>query len=97
MFEMSCSSIAAVLPLLAEAIKRVQDKQVIRKPGFDDEFGVIRVFVENEQAELGGQMNLFDLSPAKPRANESTSEDCLVFRKRENITARRQATGLWRC
>ncbi|CAK8724306.1 DNA 3'-5' helicase [Candidatus Electronema halotolerans] len=77
--------IAVVSPLLAEAIKRVREKQVIRKPGFDGEFGVIRVFAENEQAELGGQMNLFGLRPAKPRAKKAAQKT--VFRKRDTATA----------
>ena len=45
--------------LLAEAIKRVRDGRVIRQPGYDGEFGVIRVFSEGERAELCGQGRLF--------------------------------------
>lgn len=46
--------------LLAEAIKRVRQSQVLRKPGYDGEFGVIRVFSEGERATLCGQGQLFD-------------------------------------
>jgi ATP-dependent DNA helicase UvrD/PcrA len=35
-------------PLLAEAIRRVREGKVIRQPGFDGRFGVIRVFAEGE-------------------------------------------------
>jgi uncharacterized protein (TIGR00375 family) len=38
-------------PLLAEAIKRVRKKGVIRKPGFDGEFGVVTVFKEDEKEQ----------------------------------------------
>lgn len=42
-------------PLLAEAINRVRLQQVIRKPGYDGEFGVISVFEDGEQREYAGQ------------------------------------------
>jgi DNA helicase-2/ATP-dependent DNA helicase PcrA len=64
------ADIAAVSPVLAEAVRRMREKQVIRQPGYDGEFGVIRVFAEHEQAEVGGQLNLFGLSPAKPRKKQ---------------------------
>uniref|UniRef100_UPI00405768F6 UvrD-helicase domain-containing protein n=1 Tax=Candidatus Electronema sp. TaxID=2698783 RepID=UPI00405768F6 len=62
--------LAAVSPLLAKAVERVREGKVIRQPGFDGEFGVITVFAEDERAELGGQLNLFGLSAAKPRKNQ---------------------------
>ena len=47
------------LPLLAEAIDRVRNDEVIRQPGYDGEFGVIRVFSDGERARLSGQRQLF--------------------------------------
>lgn len=44
---------------LAEAVKRVRTGNVIRRPGYDGEFGVIRVFTDSERKSFGGQMNLF--------------------------------------
>lgn len=56
------------LPLLAEALARVRNNEVIRRPGYDGEFGVIRVFDEGERARLGGQRQLFaGLERATPR------------------------------
>lgn len=46
-------------PLLAEAVKRVRTGKVIRRPGYDGEFGVIRVFSDSERKSFGGRMNLF--------------------------------------
>ncbi len=63
----SLSDIKSVSPMLARAVKRVREKKVIRQPGFDGEFGVIRVFTDEERQGLGGQLNLFGLTPAKPR------------------------------
>ena len=35
--------------ILAEAIKRVRTGKVIRQPGYDGEFGVVKVFSEKEK------------------------------------------------
>ena len=59
--------LATVSPLLAKAVERLRENKVIRQPGFDGEFGVIKVFTQDERAELGGQRNLFGLSTATPR------------------------------
>ena len=53
-------------PLLAEAIKRVRGKKVIRQPGFDGQFGVIHLFEDGEIDQLMGQQDLFQ-SPRKKR------------------------------
>jgi uncharacterized protein (TIGR00375 family) len=45
--------------LLGEAVGRVRDGRVIRRPGYDGEFGVIRVFAENELKRPAGRVNLF--------------------------------------
>jgi DNA helicase-2/ATP-dependent DNA helicase PcrA len=41
--------------LLAEGVKRVRNGKVIRQPGYDGEFGVIRVFTEIERKSFGRQ------------------------------------------
>lgn len=46
-------------PHLAEAIARVRSGRVIRKAGYDGEYGVIRVFTEEERRAFGGQRHLF--------------------------------------
>jgi ATP-dependent DNA helicase UvrD/PcrA len=42
------SEIERKAPLLAEAVRRVREGKVIRQPGFDGRFGVIRAFREGE-------------------------------------------------
>jgi DNA helicase II / ATP-dependent DNA helicase PcrA len=42
-------------PLLAEAVRRIRSGLVIRQPGYDGEYGVIRVFADREQVRLGGR------------------------------------------
>lgn len=46
-------------PILGEALARMRGGRVIRKPGFDGEYGVIRVFEEGEVARLAGRGSLF--------------------------------------
>lgn len=46
-------------PLVAEAIARAREGRVIRRAGYDGEFGVITVFSEGERATLCGQGRLF--------------------------------------
>jgi DNA helicase II / ATP-dependent DNA helicase PcrA len=57
-------------PILGEAVERMRSGRVIRIPGFDGEFGVIRVFEEGELARLSGQESLFHDGPAVRRARK---------------------------
>jgi len=57
--------------VLAEAVQRIRSDRVIRKPGFDGEFGVIKVFSEDEISSLQGQARLFATS--KPRQEKKVS------------------------
>jgi len=45
-------------PILGEAVCRIRAGRVIRRPGYDGEFGVIRVFAEGELDRLSGQEGL---------------------------------------
>ncbi len=57
--------------LLAEAVERLRRGQVIRQGGFDGEFGVIRMFGEQELASLTGG-GLFPMpGPAEVKASPS--------------------------
>ncbi len=60
-------------PVLAEAINRMRSGKVIRQPGYDGEFGVIKVFAEGELAELAGQTGLFGI-PRKQRPNRQKTQ-----------------------
>ena len=67
--------------LLSEAIQRMRTNQVIRQPGYDGAFGVIRVFDEGEQAELAGQESLFGLGKPKSRKKASAQLPLSMERK----------------
>ena len=59
--------------LLGEALTRMRQGRVIRKAGFDGEYGVIRVFAEGEVAQLAGQGGVFGDGPPL-RARRKTKE-----------------------
>jgi len=42
-------------PLLAEAVSRIRSGRVLRQPGYDGEYGLIRLFGEHERERLGGR------------------------------------------
>jgi DNA helicase-2/ATP-dependent DNA helicase PcrA len=63
-------------PVLGEAVARMRSGQVIRKPGFDGEYGVIRVFDEGEISKLWGQVTLFgDVSLVRKGRKRSGTTD----------------------
>ena len=45
--------------LLGEAIGRVRSGQVSINPGYDGEFGTIKVFDHEEREQISGQLSLF--------------------------------------
>jgi len=51
---------------LAEAIGRMRARRVIRKPGFDGEYGVIRLFTEEELQAVEQHEKLLDVPAAEP-------------------------------
>lgn len=60
-------------PLLAESVRRMRNGEVIRQPGYDGEFGVIKVFAEGELTLLSGQGGLFsDQRPVRERKKKSS-------------------------
>lgn len=66
----------AASPLLAEAITRLRNQQVIREAGYDGEYGVIRLFDDEELRQQSASQSLFgDEAPArrKPRREKTAA------------------------
>lgn len=61
--------------VLGEAVRRMRGGQVIRRAGFDGEYGVIRVFAEGEKDQIAQQALLFQLTAPAPlsRTTQPTS------------------------
>jgi uncharacterized protein (TIGR00375 family) len=71
-------------PVLAEALERMRAGKVLRKSGYDGEFGVITVFTPEERAEMrhGGRLAPMPAqrgrkraAPAKPEAEPESAGD----------------------
>lgn len=60
--------------LLAEAIRRARAEQVIRSPGYDGEYGEIRVFQAGEKDALLKQGVFFNMLPQEPEARKRTKK-----------------------
>lgn len=88
--------IADHAPLLSEAVSRIRAGRVIRQPGYDGEFGVIRVFEDGELERLAGQGNLFgDGAPRRGRKKKEPAGPLPPFSARtaEAAPAAPTATG----
>ena len=59
----SCNALP--VPLLAEAIRRMRSRSLVVEPGFDGEFGKVRIFSAQERRHLLGQASLFPCRPAR--------------------------------
>ncbi len=55
----------AGIPLLGEAIRRMRNKKIDISPGYDGEFGRVKIFSEDERDSLTGQKQLFVMQGAK--------------------------------
>jgi len=62
--------ISQMSPVLGEAVARIRAGKVIRTPGFDGEFGVIRVFAEGELKKLAGEISLLAGKKKLPSAKK---------------------------
>jgi uncharacterized protein (TIGR00375 family) len=70
--EVPAEDIARADPLLGEAVTRLRRGTVIRQAGYDGEYGVIRLFEDNELTHLTQGGLLFD-APARRRARPANA------------------------
>ncbi|GAA0216231.1 hypothetical protein GCM10010492_12560 [Saccharothrix mutabilis subsp. mutabilis] len=55
--------LAALSPLVGEAVERLRRGRVVRDAGYDGEYGVIRLFEPGELERRGSALSLFEFAP----------------------------------
>jgi len=70
LLEAPLEEVRAESAVLGEALARMRECRVIRRPGYDGEYGVIRVFGEGEAAQYDDLGSLFGNAP-RPRARRA--------------------------
>ena len=72
---------------LGEGMTRMREGQVIRKSGFDGEFGVISVFSEKERAQIknGATLISMDIPKKNTKKNEEITETCQPLLPSEDV------------
>jgi uncharacterized protein (TIGR00375 family) len=58
----------AGIPLLAEAVRRMRAKEMQIRPGYDGEYGIVKIFGSQERARMLGQIPLFSAPAADAEA-----------------------------
>ena len=76
---------SAGVPMLDEAIMRVRRGEVVLKGGFDGEYGVVKVFPEEDRAELQGQALLFQVPRSAPKKKTPTPRLCSTPQKTDTL------------
>lgn len=64
---------AAGIPLLAEAVRRMRNKQIEVLPGYDGEYGQVKIFSAQERQQIIGQQPLFS-RPTSATSSENTEK-----------------------
>ena len=62
----------AGIPLLAEAVQRMRRREIDVIPGYDGEYGRVRIFKDHERQLLMGQQSLFKVAMPQPVAASPT-------------------------
>ncbi|MBN2535275.1 MAG: UvrD-helicase domain-containing protein [Spirochaetales bacterium] len=63
--------------VFGEAVKRMRNGKINPKPGFDGEYGIIRVFHDGELEQYHGQQDLFDFKLIKKKRRSADRENLL--------------------
>jgi len=70
-------------PLLSEAIKRVRTKQITLLPGYDGEFGKVKIFTQEEREKLSNQRSLFVYKASKKEFDKKGEKKTEKQKKRK--------------
>ena len=70
----------AGIPLLGEAVKRMRSGEINISPGYDGEFGCVKIFKDQERERLMGQKSLFIM----PETDSTTKAHKRYITKQQN-------------
>jgi len=82
------------IPLLGEAIKRVRAKQITLLPGYDGEFGKVKIFTQEEREKLSNQQSLFIYRPSKKEFNKKEGKKTEKQKKRKQSKAEKKKDNI---
>ena len=71
----------AGIPLLGEAVRRMRHKEIDVLPGFDGEYGQVKIFKAQEREQLQGQQLLFTAAPKDSRSHSSNPADARLSKR----------------
>ena len=77
---------------VAEGIERLRRGQVERIPGFDGEYGVIKLFSAEELNNTEGQMNFFELLKSSDQQNKLDPVDTQLAEEQKEVQTKQQET-----
>ncbi len=75
LFEAPLEELHNVSPLLAEGVDRMRKEEVLREPGFDGQYGAVRVFTKRERDEFSKGGLLHGLRMPTPETAERQKEE----------------------
>lgn len=75
LFEAPLEELQKVSPLLAEGVDRMRKEEVLREPGFDGQYGAVRVFTKRERDEFSKGGLLHGLRMPTPETAERQKEE----------------------
>ena len=75
----------AGIPLLAEAVQRMRRREIDIIPGYDGEYGRVRIFKDQERQLLMGQQSLFKVNLPQPPVGEKEKKSNLASSFPESV------------
>ncbi len=84
----------AGMPLLGEAVRRMRQKNIEVNPGYDGEYGKVKIFTDDERQQILGQQSLFAVTAGAASGERKPYQKPAISRKTaEPVPADQQKTA----